>query len=163
MAEADDSIQETGAKIAADMVADVAAGAKDIRQRLGDKLSDAVAEASDSASDMARKLRDSAQTAAASSKEYAADALHGLAETTRSLAGKLGDEDEDGDGGRMAGYARAAAERMEGLSAQVRDLDSGEIVDTTRSAIRDNPVLVIGAAALAGFALARLLKGGSDD
>lgn len=154
MARADDSIRE--------LASEVAEQTADARQRLSDKLTETVGNVGDSISDAAGKLRDSAQSAAETSKDYAADALHGLASTTRDMAGKLDSRTADGDS-RTAGYARLAAEQMDDMSARLRDLEVAQAARRARSVVRDNPVLVVGAAVVVGFALARLLKGSGDD
>lgn len=153
MAEADDAIRAV-----ADEVAEQAG---EVRKRVGDRLTDAVAGVSGTVSDAAGKLRESAQLAADVGKDYAADALHGLASGTRDMAGKL-DAHLDGDS-RSAGYAREAADRIDDISDRLRDLDAAATARRARSLVRDNPVVVIGAAVVVGFALARLLKGSGDD
>lgn len=153
MAQAEDAIRE---------VADeVAEQAQDVGKRVGDRLSDAVAGVSGTVSETADKLKESAQAAAGAGKDYAADALHGLATGARGVAGKL-EERRDGDS-RSAGYAREAADRIDDLSERLRDLDAADAAKRARSLVRDNPVLVLGAAVVVGFALARLLKGNGDD
>ena len=50
---------------------------------------------------------------------------------------------------------------MDNFSSKLRDKNVDEISEDVRSAVRQNPAIAVGAAALIGFALARFLKGGS--
>ena len=60
-------------------------------------------------------------------------------------------------------FARKAADGMDRFSASLKDKEINEIAEDARSAVRNNPAIAVGAAAVIGFALARFLKGGSDD
>lgn len=104
----------------------------------------------------------SAKNAAATGKDKTADALHELADAARELAGKF-DDGADGNSAKVASYARKAADGVDRFSAKMKAKDIEDITSDARTAVRNNPAIVIGAAALIGFALARFMKGGSGD
>ena len=58
---------------------------------------------------------------------------------------------------------RRAASSAESFSDDIRDKSVGEFVEATQDFARRQPALFIGAAATAGFVLARLLKAGVVD
>ena len=89
--------------------------------------------------------------------------MHGLAGVARDVASKLDDGKADSGNAKAAEFARKAADGMDRFSASLKDKEINEIAEDARSAVRNNPAIAVGAAAVIGFALARFLKGGSDD
>jgi ElaB/YqjD/DUF883 family membrane-anchored ribosome-binding protein len=126
-----------------------------------EKASDIIVEVKEEAAVLASKAGSGARSAATSGKGMAADAVHGLADAARQMAGKLDDGNPKSGNAKAAEYARKAADGMERFSATLRDKEIEEIADDARNAVRQNPAIAVGAAALIGFALARFLKGGS--
>ena len=59
-------------------------------------------------------------------------------------------------------YARSAAGQVSGFADTLRSREVEELLDDTRTFVRKNPAIAIGAAAAAGFLLARVLKAGID-
>ena len=112
---------------------------------------------------LAGKAGTSAKQAACSGKDKAADALHNLADVARDLANKFDDGTVGSNTAKAATYARKAADNVERFSDKVKAKEIEDIANDARNAVRNNPAIVIGAAALIGFALARFLKGGSGD
>jgi len=111
--------------------------------------------------EIAGKAGDKLKDAAASGKSMAADAVHGLADAARDVAGKLDDGGPDSGGARVAGYARKAADGMDRFSASLKSKELDELAADARAVVRQHPAIVVGAAAVIGFALARFLKSGS--
>ena len=87
-----------------------------------------------------------------------ADFLAQIARTARGLA-----DDLDGGAPQLAQMVRRAASSAETFSEDIRDKSVGEFVEATQDFARRQPALFIGAAATAGFVLARLLKAGVTD
>jgi ElaB/YqjD/DUF883 family membrane-anchored ribosome-binding protein len=87
-----------------------------------------------------------------------ADFVAQIARTARGLA-----DDLDGGAPQLAQMVRRAASSAESFSDDIRDKSVGEFVEATQDFARRQPALFIGAAATAGFVLARLLKAGVVD
>lgn len=145
-------------KTITDVADDLAGKTSRTAKKMGDKASEVIVEVKDDVAILAEKAGSGAKSAATSGKGYASDALHGLADAARQMAGKL-DDGTDGGNARAAAYARKAADGMDSFSGKLRDKDIEELADDARNAVRQNPAIAVGAAALIGFALARFLKG----
>ena len=65
-------------------------------------------------------------------------------------------------GNAYGDYARRAADAVSGFSNSLRDKDVDALVGEARDVVRRSPALAIGAAAAAGFVIARLIKAGSQ-
>lgn len=108
---------------------------------------------------VASQAADSAMAAAASVKDKTGTALHGLAklisDTAETVDGKLGPQYGD--------YARQAAESVAGAAQALDDKDIDQLVADARDFVRKSPAVSIGAAALVGFVLMRLARGGSKE
>jgi ElaB/YqjD/DUF883 family membrane-anchored ribosome-binding protein len=65
------------------------------------------------------------------------------------------------DAPQLAGFVRGMATSVSDLSSTVRGQSPEELLDTASTYVRQNPALVLSAAAVCGFALARLLQGGT--
>ena len=95
----------------------------------------------------------------------------GLERSAEALAnvGKLVGETADGLDERLGedygNYARRAAGAIENAANSLASKDPDELVDDTREFIRKSPGVALAGAAIAGFAIARLIKSGlsSDD
>jgi ElaB/YqjD/DUF883 family membrane-anchored ribosome-binding protein len=64
---------------------------------------------------------------------------------------------------QISGVLRDASARMEEFSRTLHAKSADELVETVTSYARRQPALVFGAAAVAGFALFRLFKAGSEE
>ena len=60
-------------------------------------------------------------------------------------------------------YAHRASGAVAGFADKVRAKTVDDLIDDTREFVRKSPGIAIGIAAVAGFALMRLLKTGADD
>jgi ElaB/YqjD/DUF883 family membrane-anchored ribosome-binding protein len=149
----------TDSKTITDLADDVAGKAGETGKKAADKVSDVVVEVKDGTADIVEKAGESARSAASTGRDYAAEGLAGLASAARQIAGRLGDSPTDGGNARAAEYARKAADSIDKFSARLREKEVDEIAEDARSAVRNNPAIAVGAAAVIGFALARFLKG----
>ncbi|MBV9750861.1 MAG: hypothetical protein JO157_18800 [Acetobacteraceae bacterium] len=91
-------------------------------------------------------------------KERAAGALDQLATMLTDAAGQV----DAKLGAQYGGYARNAAETVQGFSQQIRGQDFDQLVGQAREIVRKSPAVAIGAAAAVGFVLARLVQSGVD-
>jgi len=129
----------------------------------------AVAEAVDSAKDKSsdwkaqaedftKQAKGAARTAATSAKNTTGDALHGLSklisETAETVDSKLGPQYGD--------YARKAAEAVAGAAKSLDDKDIDQLTEDARNFVRKSPAVTIGAAAVVGFVLMRMMRSGSS-
>jgi ElaB/YqjD/DUF883 family membrane-anchored ribosome-binding protein len=60
-------------------------------------------------------------------------------------------------------YAHRAADAVAGFAGRIRGKSVDDIIDDTKDFVRKSPVVAIGIAAVAGFALIRVVKAGLDD
>jgi ElaB/YqjD/DUF883 family membrane-anchored ribosome-binding protein len=60
-------------------------------------------------------------------------------------------------------YAHRAAGAVADFAGRIRDRNVDDIVDDARDFVRKSPVVAVGIAAVAGFALIRVIKSGLDD
>ncbi len=84
-----------------------------------------------------------------------ADLVEEIARTARSFADNL-----DSGAPQLAQMVRRAAGSAESFSHDIRDKSVNELVEVTQEFARRQPALFVGAAATAGFLLARLVKAG---
>ncbi len=107
----------------------------------------------------ATQALESARAVASSAKDRTGTALHGLskliADTAETVDGKLGPQYGD--------YARQAAESVASAAQSLDDKDIDQLVTDARDFVRKSPAVAIGAAALVGFVLMRLARGGSKE
>jgi ElaB/YqjD/DUF883 family membrane-anchored ribosome-binding protein len=78
-----------------------------------------------------------------------------IGEAARAVDGKFGED--------YGSYAHRAAGAVSGLAEKVRGKSVDDLIDDTRDFVRNSPAIAIGIAAIAGFALIRLLKTGLED
>jgi hypothetical protein len=90
----------------------------------------------------------------------------GLERSAEALAnvGKLVGETAEGLDERLGedygNYARRAAGAIDNAASNLASKDPDELVDDTREFIRKSPGMALAGAAIAGFAIARLIKSG---
>lgn len=111
------------------------------------------------ASTLAGQASTKARDAATKGKDKAAEAVGSLAKMLEDSAGTV-----DTKFGKQYGdYARSAASTVAGLATTLDKKDLDELAASTRDMVKKNPAVAVGAAAVIGFVLARLLKGGSGN
>jgi hypothetical protein len=86
------------------------------------------------------------------SSEAIANASRLVGDTATGIDERLGQEFGD--------YARRAASTMESLANNLATKDPDELIGDTRDFVRRSPGIALAGAAVVGFALARLVKGG---
>ncbi|QNO27532.1 hypothetical protein EEB18_000575 [Sphingopyxis sp. OPL5] len=111
------------------------------------------------ASNLAGQASTKAREAATKGKDKAAEAVGSLAKMLEDSAGTV-----DSKFGKQYGdYARSAASTVAGLATSLDKKDLDELAAATKDLVKKNPAVSVGAAAVLGFVLARLLKGSSSD
>ena len=112
----------------------------------------------DEASALAGQASTKAREAASKGKDKAAEAVGSLAKMLEDSAGTV-----DTKFGKQYGdYARSAASTVAGLASSLDKKDLDELAAATKDLVKKNPAVSVGAAAVLGFVLARLLKGSND-
>lgn len=100
-----------------------------------------------------------AASAASIAKDKTGTAMQSLAKLISDTAGtvdaKLGPQYGD--------YARQAAQSVAGAADTLDSKDVDQLMTEARDFVRKSPAVAIGAAAVVGFVLMRLAKGGSED
>ena len=121
-------------------------------ERLVTQVREQVANLRGQAGDRVRGLADDGKSRASSLLDEVSGVI---ADAARSVDERLGE-----DYGR---YAHRAADSLSGFAGKVRDKNVDDLLDDTRDFIRKSPAVAIGIAAVAGFALLRVIKTGLDD
>lgn len=88
--------------------------------------------------------------------EAGADFLGHIGRSATAAADTL-----EADAPQLAGLVRGVATSVSDLSSTVRGQSPDALLDTASTYVRQNPALVLSAAAVCGFALTRLLQGGT--
>lgn len=152
---------------AAEVKIDISDGADASKVRAEELIRDVTEKASarfeairEQAGEFAGRTGETLRGAADTGKDKAADALHGIADAVREFADRA---DEKGETDSAARFARRAADSMDRLSEVLKDKSLDDFGQDIRTFVRERPAVAIGAAAVLGFALARMLKSGSDD
>jgi ElaB/YqjD/DUF883 family membrane-anchored ribosome-binding protein len=104
------------------------------------------------AGDKAREYADIGKDKASGVLADLASMVEGVADT---VAEKLGPQYGD--------YTRKAATTVSGAAESLKHANVDDMVESTRTFVRERPVVAIGAAAAVGFLLTRLLRAGSGD
>ncbi len=91
-------------------------------------------------------------------KRTAVDELHSVADVMRDAAHGFEDRDEEG----LAEYVQKAADALDRLSSSLRDHEVSEIVQAVEQGVRTRPAVYLGATAMAGFVLGRILRAGTQ-
>ncbi|MBS0482709.1 MAG: hypothetical protein JSR96_11275 [Proteobacteria bacterium] len=111
------------------------------------------------AKDMAGQAKERAGELANDGKARTSDALSSLGKIVADNAGVI----DEKLGTRYGDYARTAARSMQETAAKIEAKDLGELGDDAKEFVRKSPGLAIGIAAVAGFLVSRLFRGGSSD
>ena len=108
---------------------------------------------------MAEQAKGKAGELANDGKARTSDAIANLgkivSENAKTIDEKLG--------AKYGDYARTAARSMQETAAKIDSKDLGELGDDAKEFVRKSPGLAVGIAAVAGFFLARLFRGGSSE
>ena len=99
------------------------------------------------------------RSAANEGRSLAGEAIGGLSEmiegSARSIDGNLGE--------KYGNYARSAADSMSSFADKINSKDVDEMVEEAREFVRKKPAIAIGAAAVVGLLVSRLIKSGMKD
>lgn len=129
------------------------------RDTIKSEASKKAATLKEEATTLANQASTKAREAATKGKEKAADAVGSLAKMLEDSAGTV-----DTKFGKQYGdYARSAATTVAGLASTLDEKDLDELAASTREFVKKSPAVAVGAAAVIGFVLARMLKGGSNN
>ena len=116
---------------------------------------------------LADRVRSGREQVAAQAGEKARGLVsQGLERTAEALANvskMVGDTAPGIDerlGPEYGDYARRAAGAIENVANTIAEKDADELIEDTRSFVRDSPGIALAGAAVVGFVLARLLKTG---
>ena len=113
------------------------------------------------------QVRETAGALAGEAGEKAKGFLGNQVETGADFLGHIGRsataaaDTLEADAPQLAGFVRGMAISVADLSKTVRGQSPEALLDTASAYVRQNPALVLSAAALCGFALTRLLQGGT--
>lgn len=129
------------------------------RDTIKSEASKKAASLKEDATSFANQASAKAREAATRGKDKAADAVGSLAKLLEDSAGTV-----DSKFGKQYGdYARSAATTVAGLASTLDQKDLDELAASTRDFVKKSPAVAVGAAAVIGFVLARMLKGGSSN
>lgn len=110
------------------------------------------------AGEFAEQAKTTARDAANTAKNTTGEALAGLSklisDTAETVDSKLGPQYGD--------YARKAAETVAGAAKSLDEKDIDQLAEDARNFVRKSPAVAIGAAAVVGFVLMRMMRGNSS-
>lgn len=113
---------------------------------IGDEVGKLYAQAGDHARNVAEK-----------GKARAASGLESLARVIEDAAPQV----DDRIGAQYGDFARSAAQQVHSLAGTLNEKELDELIESSREFVRKSPAVALGSAAVAGFLLARLLRGKS--
>jgi hypothetical protein len=107
----------------------------------------------DSASRVIRGLKDSVSGQVGDQKQRAAEGIIGMAEAVRRLSDEIRGHNEP-----LANAVGSAGSKLEGVAGQLRDADPADMARAVATFARNQPLLFVGAAFVAGLGVSHLLK-----
>lgn len=137
---------QSAAASATSAAASLAADAKDAAWGAGQAVQEQAAQL---AENVGHELKKTAEH----QKTRGAEAIGVFARAIRSAAGEL-----ESQSPRVAESARGAAQKMDGLSRNISNRNVDELISAASETARSQPMLFIGGAVAAGYALARFFK-----
>jgi ElaB/YqjD/DUF883 family membrane-anchored ribosome-binding protein len=100
-----------------------------------------------------------AKSAASQGKERTGTAIENLSKMIEDSAKTI----DDNVGEKYGDYARSAADAVSSFAEKLNAKEIDEMVEDARDYVRKSPAVAIGAAAVVGFLISRLIKSGMDD
>ncbi|MDP3907096.1 hypothetical protein [Novosphingobium sp.] len=137
------------------LTAEAQARAGEYKDQLAAKSGDWV----DEAKDLAGQARERATELAHDGKAKASDAIGTLGQLVADSAPTI----DEKLGAKYGDYARTAARSMQETAAKIESKELVELGEDAKEFVRKSPGLAIGLAAVAGFLISRLFKGGSSN
>jgi ElaB/YqjD/DUF883 family membrane-anchored ribosome-binding protein len=128
------------------------AGESSGTDRLVNQVKDQVTSLRGQAADRVRGFADDGKGRVTGLLENVSEVINDAA---RSVDERLGED--------YGEYPRRAATAVADFAARIRDRSVDDILDDTRDFVRKSPAVAVGIAAVAGFALIRVIKTGLDD
>lgn len=110
---------------------------------------------------LTEQAKERAQSYASERKEMAAKQVGGVAQALRSAADNLKQQDQPYQQ-YAADYITRAAESLDQFSNALRDRDFGSLASQARDMARQQPGLLIGGSAIAGFLVARFARASAE-
>jgi ElaB/YqjD/DUF883 family membrane-anchored ribosome-binding protein len=128
------------------------------REKLKADAADLRDKASAKASDLKGQATDKAREYAEDGKARASAGLDSVAKMISDSAAQI----DEKLGAAYGDYARKAGDAVADFSASLREKEVEELMEDARDLVRRSPAIAIGAAAAAGFVIARIVKAGSE-
>jgi ElaB/YqjD/DUF883 family membrane-anchored ribosome-binding protein len=128
------------------------AGASSGTDRLVNQVKDQVSSLRGQATERVRGFADEGKGRVTGLLENVSEVINDAA---KSVDERLGEDYGD--------YAHRAADAVADFAGRIRDKSVDDMLDDTRDFVRKSPAIAIGIAAVAGFALVRVIKTGLDD
>ncbi|MEP3224508.1 MAG: hypothetical protein ABJO01_00915 [Parasphingorhabdus sp.] len=119
----------------------------------------AAAKTNVSAEDIKERAIDKARSTANDGKAKAGEAIGTLSEMIENSAKTI----DENVGEKYGDYARSAADAVSSFAEKVNSKDVDTMVEDAREFVRKKPAVAIGAAAVVGLLISRLIKSGMDD
>lgn len=124
-----------------------------------EKVAGATGEWTEQATVYAGQAKEKGAALANEGKARASDALSLLGKSISDTAPKI----DEKLGVQYGDYARTAARTLQESAAKLESKELGELGEDMKDMVRKSPATALGIAAVAGFFLARMFKGSSDD
>jgi ElaB/YqjD/DUF883 family membrane-anchored ribosome-binding protein len=124
--------------------------------KVGDAAQQAESQAREKAGAFAAEAGEKAKGFLGNQVEAGADFLGQISRSATAAADTL-----EADSPQLAGFVRGAATSIADLSETIRGQSPEKLLETASTYVRQNPALVLSVAAVCGFAVTRLLQGGT--
>ncbi len=111
------------------------------------------------ASELKNRAIDKARSTANDGKAKAGEAIGTLSEMIENSAKTI----DENVGEKYGDYARSAADAVSSFAEKLNSKDVDAMVEDAREFVRKKPAVAIGAAAVVGLVISRLIKSGTDD
>ena len=119
----------------------------------------AAATSTNTAGDFKDRALTKAKSAASKGKERTGNAIENLSKMIEDSARTI----DNNVGEKYGNYARSAADAVSSFAEKLNAKEIDEMVEDARGFVRKSPAVAIGAAAVVGFLVSRLIKSGMDD
>lgn len=119
----------------------------------------AAASKSNTGADIKDRAINKARSTANDGKAKAGEAIGTLSEMIENSAKTI----DENVGEKYGDYARSAADAVSSFAEKVNAKDVDTMVEDAREFVRKKPAVAIGAAAVVGLLISRLIKSGTDD
>lgn len=113
----------------------------------------------DATADLKDRAINKARSTANDGKAKAGEAIGTLSEMIENSAKTI----DENVGEKYGDYARSAADAVSSFAEKVNAKDVDTMVEDAREFVRKKPAVAIGAAAVVGLMISRLIKSGMDD